>query len=155
MLVQEAGAGAAFLYILNRNHLAAEPVLALLQLRLRLVEKLKDRMKGWAVPPFHASLFGSAARGDGSTESDIDLLIVRPAATGEDYPVWRDALDSVAEAVLRWTGNHASVIEISVDEVERLRRERPEIVMELKRDAITLIGSKVEQLLEGQCGEAR
>jgi predicted nucleotidyltransferase len=26
----------------------------------------------------HASLFGSAARGDGVPESDIDLLIIRP-----------------------------------------------------------------------------
>src|SRR5690606_38278746 len=72
--VQEAGAGAALLYSLNRGHLAAEPVLALVNLRQRLIDFLRLELEGWSIQPKHASLFGSAARGDGDSASDIDLF---------------------------------------------------------------------------------
>lgn len=56
--VQEAGAGAALLYTFNREHVAAEPVLALLGLRRTLLDRLRSELAGWPLPPLHASLFG-------------------------------------------------------------------------------------------------
>ena len=145
--VQEAGAGAALLFTLNRRHLAAEPVLALLSLRQALIDRLRNELEAWATPPFHASLFGSVARGDGGASSDVDLFIVRPEATVEEDGGWRRQLDGLATLVFGWTGSHAGIAEIGVQELESLRRERPAIVHKLLSDAVTLAGPPAHELL--------
>lgn len=145
--VQEAGAGAALLFTLNRRHLAAEPVLALLSLRQALIDRLRSELTTWATPPCHASLFGSVARGDGDASSDVDLFIVRPEATVEEDGGWRRQLDELAGLVLGWTGHHAGIAEIGVQELERLKQEHPPIVDELLSDAVTLTGPPAQVLL--------
>lgn len=144
--VQEAGAGAAFLYTLNREHVAAEPVVALVSLRRHLVDRLTSELAEWSVPPVHASLFGSAARGDGGTASDVDLLVVRPDAIQEGDARWRAQLDRLAELVVRWAGNAAGIAEVSVQELMRLQEERPPVFEEIDRDSITLHGPHVREL---------
>lgn len=145
--VQEAGAGAALLYTLNREHLAAAPVLALMGLRRGLVDRLKSELTGWPLPPLHASLFGSAARGDGTTTSDIDVFLVRPRTAAAEDERWRGQLDRLGELVRGWTGNHAGLAEVSEQDLGRLRRDRPRVVEELERDAITLVGPSLRELL--------
>lgn len=143
--VQEAGAGAALLYTLNREHLAAEPILVLVSLRRRLVDRLKSELAGWPVPALHASIFGSAARGDGGTASDVDLFIVRPNTIQEGDTRWRGQLDRLAERVVSWTGNFAGIAEVSEQEFTRLQHERPPVVEELERDGIILVGPHIRE----------
>ena len=145
--VQEAGAGAALLYTFNREHLAADPVLALLGLRRGLIDRLKSELEGWTVPAVHASLFGSAARGDGTTSSDIDVFLVRPGTIAPDDARWGSQLDRLSHLVVSWTGNHAGIAEVAEQELVRLRRERPRVVEEIERDAVTLVGSAFRDLL--------
>lgn len=147
--VEVAGAGAAQLYTLNRRHLAAEPVLALLDMRRALVRRLAAVLEGWTLRPCHASLFGSAARGDGDTSSDIDIFLVRPQGLEAEAPAWRSAVDELSTAVLTWTGNRAGISEVSLEDVRRLIHERPPIVDNLERDGLTLIGVDVRQLFSG------
>lgn len=128
---REAGSGVVTLYSLNRKHLAAEPVLCLLNLRQTFIRRLSQHFEEWQTQPYHASLFGSAARGDGNTKSDIDLFVIRPADVDAETPSWRDQLYDLQERVLRWTGNHAGIVEPSLDEFKRLKRDRPPVVAEL------------------------
>jgi predicted nucleotidyltransferase/predicted transcriptional regulator len=146
---REAGAGAALLYLLNREHLATEPLEVLITLRSRLIERIRGELTMWSLRPCHASLFGSAARGDGNTRSDIDLFLVRPMGVPADDPSWREQLDRLATRIERWTGNRASLADVSLDDVARLARERPPIVRELEREAITLQGPPAHELLAG------
>jgi predicted nucleotidyltransferase len=95
----------------------------------------------------HASLFGSAARGDGGLSSDIDLFIVRPAGIDTDDRAWRGQVEGLAESVRRWTGNHAGIAEISESELPRLRRDRPPVVVKVGADAIDLAGEPARQIL--------
>ena len=90
----------------------------------------------WEPAPVHASLFGSAARGDGDTSSDIDLLIVRPADLDPEDAPWRDQLDELADSVRRWTGNNAGIAEVSEEELPGLRKDRPPVVEEVSEDAV-------------------
>jgi predicted nucleotidyltransferase len=145
--VQEAGAGAALLYTFNREHLAADPVLALMALRRGLVDRLRSELAGWPLPPLHASLFGSAARGDGATASDIDVFLVRPSTVEAEDAQWSGQLGHLGDLVVRWTGNHAGIAEVPEEELVRLRRDRPRVVEELERDAVTLVGSAARDLL--------
>src|SRR5205085_6943086 len=77
-VVHTQRSGPSMMVALNRAHLAAEPLLSLIALRARLVERLSDELTGWDGLA-GGWLFGSAARGDGDRRSDIDLLLV---ATG-------------------------------------------------------------------------
>jgi predicted nucleotidyltransferase len=93
----------------------------------------------------HASAFGSAARGDGDVDSDIDLLVVRPARIADDDERWRSQISALAEGVRRWTGNDASIIELD----ERAVAQRPtdtNVIDEVRRDGIDLAGAPVRKL---------
>jgi DNA-binding transcriptional ArsR family regulator len=145
-LVRAEEAGNAFLYTLNREHLGAPAVELLAGIRTELERRLRAEIAEWEIAPAHVSIFGSAARGDGDTHSDIDVLVVRPAGVAEDDPGWRQQLERLADHVHDWTGNHAALSEVSAADVRRLRRERPPVVDELRRDAITLAGPEPAEL---------
>ena len=147
-LVRAEQAGNAFLYTLNRAHLAAPALERLAGIRAELERRLRTEIAAWDIAPAHASLFGSAARGDGDTRSDIDLFVVRPPKVAEDDPEWRAQLEQLADHVYAWTGNHAGLSEVAAAELRRLRRERPPIVEELRHDAITLAGPPPGELLK-------
>src|SRR6266545_1769741 len=108
-LVHVEEAGNAYLYTLNREHLAAPAVELLADVRAELVRRLRDEIAGWQVAPAHLSIFGSAARGDGDTASDIDIFVVRPRDVPDDDQRWRDQLDRLSDHVLAWTGNHVGL----------------------------------------------
>jgi hypothetical protein len=146
-LVEREEAGRAFLFTLNREHLAAPAAELLAGLRDELLHRIRGVIAGWAVEPDHLSLFGSAARGDGGTNSDIDLFVVRPEAVDRRNTAWRVQLDLFAVQIERWTGNPARIAEMGRSETAQLKKERPEIVDELRSDAITLAGLEASSLL--------
>lgn len=145
-LVGRLEVGRTYLYTLNRDHLLAPVVEKMADVRLELIQRLRDEIGSWRTPPIHASLFGSAARGDGDTGSDIDLFLVRPAEAVGD-PSWSGQVDGLAESVLSWTGNNAGIVEVAEDELTRLREDPPPVVGELRRDAIDLAGQPAKSLL--------
>ncbi|HEX7291301.1 MAG TPA: nucleotidyltransferase domain-containing protein [Conexibacter sp.] len=146
-LVDRREAGRAWLYTLNREHLAAPAVEVLADMRTTLLERVRGAIEAWKLEPIHVSLFGSAARGDGDTQSDIDLFLVRPTEVDEDDQTWVDQRDGLATSVQRWTGNRAGIAEVSEEELNRLREEAPPIVAALRDDAITLHGRPIAELL--------
>lgn len=146
-LVSAAEAGSAYLYTLNGEHLAAPAVELLADVRSELARRLRAEVLAWELAPVHVSIFGSAARGDGDTRSDIDLFIVRPRGVDREDPRWREQLARLAARVLAWTGNQAGLSEVSESDARRLRRERPPIVEELRRDAVTITGPEPGELL--------
>lgn len=146
-LVDRQEAGRAFLFTLNRDHLAAPAVEVLAGMRTELIDRLRGAIATWASVPVHVSLFGSAARGDGDTRSDIDIFVVRPAGVSEEDRDWRAQLDSLALQVQRWTGNRAGIVEVAENEIPRLRTGARPIVAELRTDAITLAGPEADTLL--------
>jgi hypothetical protein len=106
-------------------------------------------LEAWEIPPLHASLFGSAARGDGDARSDIDLFIVRPKEVNQEDPRWREQLSTLESKISRWTGNRAAALDIPESDVDRLLAEDRPIVAELRADAIALAGLPIATLLIG------
>ncbi len=148
-IVERLSTGNAQLYSLNRDHLLATAVEHMASAHTELIQRLRDTVNSWTTPAVHASLFGSAARGDGDTRSDIDLLIVRPANLDPESESWRAQVDSLAEDIRRWTGNNAGITDISETDLPRLTEEQPPILAELRRDAIELAGKSPTTLLRG------
>jgi hypothetical protein len=146
VVIEQPAGRRSLLYTLNRDHLAADAIITLTRLRSTLIERIRDRIAGWEVQPIHASIFGSAARGDGGTDSDIDILVVRPRDADEEDERWRSQIDSLAADVHSWSGNHAGIAEIPERDLARLRRERPPVVASVEADAITLTGDEPSML---------
>jgi predicted nucleotidyltransferase len=146
-IVDREEAGRAFLFTLNREHLAAPAVELLADLREELLRRIRSQVEGWNIKAHHLSLFGSAARGDGDIDSDIDLFVVRFGAIESREPVWREQLDLLSWQVERWTGNPARIVEVEERDLARLREERSPVVDELLADAISLAGPEVSALL--------
>ncbi len=146
-LVYAEEAGNAYLYTFNRQHLAAPALEQLAAIRSELERRLRAEIAGWEIAPAHASIFGSAARGDGDQSSDIDVFVVRPRGVPEDDPCWRMQLDRLSAHVQAWTGNRVGLSEVCATDVRRLRRERPPIVEALRTEAINLAGATASELL--------
>jgi predicted nucleotidyltransferase len=149
-LVTRVELNRAYLFALNRDHLAAPAVEMLANLGGKLIEELRRTVGEWQIAPVHVSLFGSAARGDGGTQSDIDLFVVRASDVDEDEPLWRDQIDELSDQIQLWTGNHASVLERDESQLASLRDTQPPILGEILSDAIVISGSvpQLSDLLE-------
>lgn len=127
--------GRALLVSLNREHLAAEPLTALLALRGRLVERLTAELANW--PQLAGAwLFGSTARGDGGPNSDVDLLLVAEATLDDDD--WAEATARLTDRVRRWTGNHVQLVEHTRRSFAQLLKRRNPLVASLRVDGIPL-----------------
>jgi len=133
-------AGPANLYALNREHVAADAVLALIDLRGRLLTRIRHELQSWDVPPIAAAVFGSAARGDGTVDSDIDVLLIRPEHLPPDDPGWSDAVAALAGKVRRASGNAASIIQATPAQIQAMIERGEPIVEELRRDMIPVYG---------------
>lgn len=146
VVIEQPAGGRSLLYTLNRQHLAADAIITLTRLRAILIERITERVAGWEIQPIHASIFGSTARGDGDTGSDIDILVVRPRDVDEEDERWRSQINSLASDIHFWSGNHAGIAEISERDLGRLRRMRPPVIGEVTADGITLIGDEPSSL---------
>jgi predicted nucleotidyltransferase len=147
-LVTRVELNRSYLFTLNREHLAAPAVEVLMGMRAELLRRLRAALDAWEIAAAHVSMFGSAARGDGGTESDIDLLVIRPGDVADDDATWRAQLADLKDQVQRWTGNHAQIVELTGKEVIRLGKEERPIIAALRSDAVVLHGSEIAMLLK-------
>ena len=74
--------------------------------------------------PTSVVIFGSFARAEAVTASDLDVLVVRPDAVDEDDADWRREIDEWAQRARRVTGNRVELLEVSESEAGRRRRSR-------------------------------
>ncbi len=146
-VVDQSEAGSALLYSLNREHLAAPAVRVLADMRRELLVRLREAIGRWRIQPVHASLFGSAARADGDTRSDIDVFLVRPIGVEEDNAVWREQVDSLCAQIGRWTGNRTGISEVSAAGLDVLLGADPPILATLRGEAIALAGVALPSLV--------
>lgn len=135
-LVSEAIAGRASMVMLNRNHLAAGPIIALAGLRGELIRRLRERLSAW--PELRAAwLFGSVARGDADADADIDLLLVADDLESSDLHARLSRLQADVHA---WTGNDLQLVEHSHASWQKLVRSKNPLVEQIRRDGIALTG---------------
>lgn len=146
-IVHATQAGSAYLYEVNREHVAWPAVQAIAGLRGELLSRLKSELGTWQLRARCAALFGSAARGDGDSDSDIDVLLLHPQRADDDPETWEEQLARLRELVTTWTGNSCQLYDIHEDQVMRMIAERDPLLAEWRRDAIPLAGTDIRNLL--------
>lgn len=127
--------GAALMVSLNRQHLAADPLVALVRTRARLIERLSEELSEWRELA-GAWLFGSTARGDGGPDSDMDLLLVAKSTTENNE--WTEATSRLRERAGLWTGNEVQLIEHTKRSFASLVESENPLVAAIRAEGIPL-----------------
>ena len=143
VLVEQAGRSR--MCRLNRDHLATDAIIALVTLRQRMLQALTEEIGSWEIAPIHASLFGSAARGDGGTDSDLDVLVVRADVTPED--AWVEQTFTSGQRLERLIGNAVSWFDISRSDLDRSVNQQEPVITDWQADGIHLAGQQLRALL--------
>lgn len=132
--------GNAYVYRLNREHVAARHIIGLAEAGGEVIERMRDQIATWTIPSEYAALFGSAATGAMTEDSDLDVLVVRSNDIDIDGDTgWHDQIDDFTRACTSWTGNDTRVLEMSAAEVAHgAGSER--VLDDIARDGIPLAG---------------
>lgn len=143
-------AGGAHLYRLNREHVAAQWVEGLATMPEQVTERLRAIIAEWKEAASVAFLFGSAARRQASSTSDVDILVVRRRPSDGDSDAWRSQLVALQQAATGLTGNDARVLEMVEEDMGEGRVEP--VLEDILREGVPLLGSrrKLQRLIEAR-----
>jgi DNA-binding transcriptional ArsR family regulator len=130
-------AGRTNIYRLNREHLAAPYVIGVARIRDELLDRLGIEVRGWSVQPLVGALFGSGARRDHTSASDIDILLVRPDVARDD--VWDSQTDSLSALVTTWTGNDCRILTFTESQIMPRRAAEP-VLEDIIREGVAFHG---------------
>ena len=128
------------------DHLASQAIALLARARERVIHELGQTAAALDPAPVSVIVFGSLARGDADTHSDIDVVVVRPEALDEDDDRWRRALEDWCNNAERLTGNSIEVLEIAEPEIAERLSGSGVVWRDVTRDGVTVFGAAIEQL---------
>lgn len=137
----------ATLYALNRDHVAADAVLALTRLRGAVIDRIIGAVDAAPWPVLHASLFGSFARGEATADSDIDILVVFESDDPSSSDVRAAFLDDLAGSVRRWTGNRADVVNPTPAMLAEMVAAHDPLLASWRADHVHVTGVRLLDLL--------
>jgi len=143
---REAPPSALFRFV--PENVASRAITSLTRTRETVLDEMGSAAARLDSPPVSLVVFGSFARGEAGSESDIDVVVVRPLDIDEDDPPWREGLDGWREHVSRLAGNRVEMLEISEQDMPRLLRSRKPLWAEIQRDGVTVFGSPLTALRE-------
>lgn len=142
-LVHLRPCGRAINVELNRDHLAAPALEQLVALRAGLIERLRAEIAAWSEPAAAAWLLGSAARGDGNRQSDVDAVVV---ARRKPTAPWEEQIGALAQFIYELTGNPAQVIDYGPTEFRDLVRVSNPLLRSLRLEGVELVAGSAGRL---------
>ncbi len=138
------------LYRLNREHVAVRHIEALTRVRDDIFTRIREEVAGWHVRPMHVGLFGSFARGTADSDSDVDVLVVRPRAVADsDEETWLHQIDDLDRGISIWTGNAAHMIDLAPTTLGQMAQEGDPLVDSWRAEDIPIYGERLVDVLRG------
>jgi predicted nucleotidyltransferase len=147
-LVDATRAGNAVQYLLNREHVLADAVVSAAFAASIVEERLSTFLKTCQPAPVSVVVFGSFARRDGASESDVDVLVIRSDALDPDDASWGEVRTDIARKLERWTGNPCQVIELSVSEIQDADAKDETLMSALRAEGRGVFGLALPELLD-------
>ncbi len=151
-LVERREAPPSSLFRLVPEHVAASPLLSLARARDGVIEEMGRVAATLPVTPASVIVFGSFARGEADSESDIDAVFIRPAGVDESDEAWADSVEQWRSQIRRISGNPVEVLEVGSEEVgARLSGRRP-VWRDIRSEGIVVHGRSLNELAEARVG---
>lgn len=145
-LVERREVPPSALFRLVPEHVAAGPLADLAGARGRLLEEMRRAAAALPVAPAGVIVFGSLARGEADAQSDIDVVMVRPASVLPEDEQWWSSLQQWSDAVRRVSGNRVEVLEIGRDEIPARLAGRQPLWRDVRRRGVVVFGRDLEEL---------
>ncbi len=139
-LVTSEPTNSGFVYRLNRDHLLVPALLQAASVRGELLTRLSSALTRLEPRPSRARVFGSLARGEGDSSSDIDLFLLMPEAYAKDLQRWNEQMQALQDSVLAWTGNRLEVLVLTPAQLKLARDREEPILASIAREGIDLAG---------------
>jgi predicted nucleotidyltransferase len=134
------------LFRLVEDHVASRAVMALAGARQTVLDELGRSAKELSPAPTSVIVFGSLARGEADSASDVDVVVVRPDHVDEDDEAWVAGIERWRQRARRLTGNPVEVVEVSDADVARLLRGRRQLWIDVNRDSVVVFGRPLPEL---------
>ncbi|MFP4514048.1 MAG: nucleotidyltransferase domain-containing protein [Acidimicrobiales bacterium] len=145
-LVERREVPPASLFRLVREHVASRALLELARSTDTVLDEIGRLAAALPRPPMSVIVFGSFARREADTDSDIDLIVVRPEEIDADDDNWVESLEAWRHDVRRLTGNPVEVLEVSAVEAPGKLAGRSQIWGDIRRDARVVHGLGIDEL---------
>lgn len=136
----------ASLFRLVPEHVASQALLALARATDTVRHEMGRLAGALPRPPVSVIVFGSFARREAETDSDIDLVVVRPEEVDEDDDQWTESLEAWRRDVRRLTGNSVEVLEVSTAEAATKLAGRTQVWADIRRDGRVVHGRSLDEL---------
>jgi hypothetical protein len=147
-LVDATRVGNAVQYVLNRDHVLADAVVSIVAAAGTIENRLSMFVEGSGTPPVSVVMFGFFVRGEGDSESDVDVLMIRSDAVDPYDAPWGELRADMAQHIERWSGNRCQVVELSVSEIRDARSQAEPLTVSLLAEGRTVFGTALKDLLE-------
>jgi predicted nucleotidyltransferase len=134
----------ASLFRLVPEHIAARVLLTLARSTDAVLDEMGRLAGALPHPPVSVIVFGSFARREAGVDSDIDVVVVRPAGVDEDE--WSASLEAWRRDTQRLTGNVVEVLEVGADEAAVRLRSRSPVWADIRRDGRVVHGLGLDEL---------
>ena len=136
----------ASLFRLVPDHVASQALLALARSTDTVLDEMGRLAGALPHPPVSVIVFGSFARREAGTDSDIDVVVVRPAEVDEEDDAWSASLEAWRRDVRLLAGNSVEVLEVSADEAATKLAGRTQVWSDIRRDGRVVHGLDVDEL---------
>jgi predicted nucleotidyltransferase len=150
-IVERREIGRTVLVSLAKHSVAGELIDRLAHLGSEVIARLRTLASELDPAPETLLMFGSFARGEADSHSDLDLLAVRSPSANPDK--WAAALSVFAEQAHELAGSPVQVLDYDLDELRRKAGPRARVGRDfwnaVRRDAIVLTGSQLDDLIDG------
>jgi predicted nucleotidyltransferase len=134
------------LFRLVPEHIASRALLALARSTDTVFDEIGRLAGALPHPPVSVIVFGSFARREAGPDSDIDLVVVRPAKIDDDDDAWVESLEDWRGEVRRLSGNPVDVLEVSAEEAARKVAGRGQVWADIRRDGRVVHGLGIGEL---------
>lgn len=134
----------ASLFRLVPEHIASRVLLTLARSSDHVLDEMGRLAGALPHPPVSVTVFGSFARREAGVDSDIDVVVVRPAGVDEDE--WSASLEAWRRDTQRLTGNVVEVLEVGADEAAVKLRSRSPVWADIRRDGRVVHGLGLDEL---------
>lgn len=151
-LVERREAPPSSLFRLVPEHVAAGPLVSLARARDGVIEEMGRVAATLPVAPVSVIVFGSFARGEADTESDIDAVFVRPSGVDESDESWANSVEQWCSRIRRISGNPIEALEVGSDEIGARLRSRQPVWRDIRHEGIVVHGRSLNELQEARVG---